>query len=149
MKTWSTTSPKSIPVTPCQANICRVINRYKKIIEFYLDSKEKGKVKAARRELLPVKAILTEMAYYRDIDLGKVDESEVMQEVLTKIPVDMTHPKLKKWLKNIIKHKMEELFEAAPFNFEVFKYAMDIYFEKKKNKEKAEKLARGEEIEKP
>ena len=61
------------------------MNRYKHIIKFYRESKDKAKVKAAMKEILITKKYLDQMNFLRKIDLDKYNENEVMLEVINKL----------------------------------------------------------------
>ena len=64
------------------------------------------------------------MEFYRNIDLDNYKDNEIIAEIVEKlkysfsyfishyIRVNMEHKKNKKWLKNIIKAKQEDLFEC-------------------------------------
>ena len=85
-RTWSMTSLRSsLSPLPFTKFPCRVIERYKKIIEYHLDQDNRSQIQSARKDILNIKKVMIEMEYFRKINLEKAEENEVLKEVLNKI----------------------------------------------------------------
>lgn len=63
----------------------RVIDRYKKVIEYHLDQDDYQKIRHANKDILQIKKVLVMMEYLREIDLENHQKSSVMVELLEKI----------------------------------------------------------------
>ena len=59
--------------------------KYKSIIKFYREAKDKSKLDAAFKEIQITKKFLDEMNYFWKLDFDNYKENEVMNEIINKL----------------------------------------------------------------
>jgi len=119
--------------------IREMINKYFKVIEFYLETEKKDQVSIARKEVQNVLEAYTKMKLYMAIDFKNYESDPLLMEVLKEFEIDMNKPKTQKRLEKLRINKVKEIFENGHFNLEMFQYAVKDYFKRKEDEEKRKK----------
>jgi len=53
-----------------------------------------------------------------------------MFELISKLKINMKHPKVKEWFHEIVKGKLEDMFKKSKHNVQVLEAAINMYYEK-------------------
>jgi len=119
--------------------IKEMINKYFKIIEFYIETEKKDQIAIARKEVQNVLEAYNKMKMYMAIDFKNYQNDPVLMEAVQDFEIDLSKPRTQARLDKLRLNKVKEIFENGNFNLEVFQYAVKDYFKKKEEREKKKK----------
>ncbi|EAR84836.1 tetratricopeptide repeat protein (macronuclear) [Tetrahymena thermophila SB210] len=106
--------------------------KYYTIIESQMFSQNTKKMENTLTELQNYYETYQVMQYYKNLDFQNYENHPIMKELAEEYKVDMLRQKNQQRFSKLKLENMKETFNSVEYNFQIYKWALDEYIEKKK-----------------
>ncbi|KAL4436273.1 hypothetical protein ABPG74_015864 [Tetrahymena malaccensis] len=106
--------------------------KYYTIIESQMFSQNTKKMEKTLEELQNYYETYSVMQYYKNLDFQNYENHPIMKELAEEYKVDMLRQKNQQRFSKLKLENMKETFNSVEYNFQIYKWALDDYMQKKK-----------------
>ncbi|KAL4487098.1 hypothetical protein ABPG72_001550 [Tetrahymena utriculariae] len=106
--------------------------KYYTLIESQMFSQNTKKMESTLEELQNYYETYSVMQYYKNLDFQNYENHPIMKELAEEYKVDMLRQKNQKRFSKLKLESMKETFNSVEYNFQIYKWALDEYIQKKK-----------------